>query len=134
MILVMAIAAPWVIRQLGLPDAQPGSGPSSWLVSEGTSLSPAGWWYVLVSLPLVYFFLLIWAWRYAWWALFLGRLGTLDLQILPAHPDAMGGIAPLVRAQMSFVLVGLAINVILAGAIANEILPPWETSPWTTIS
>ena len=82
----------------------------------------AGWWYVLVSRPVVSFLILLWAWRYLCWCVFLLRLAAIDLRILPAHPDRTGGLLPLARAHIKFLPIGFALNTALAGTIANELL------------
>ena len=44
------------------------------------SLTPAGWWYILVSLPVLYFFLFCWAWLFLLWAWFLFRVSRLAIR------------------------------------------------------
>jgi hypothetical protein len=107
-----------------LVKAEPRSGLTNWMLvpTDDIALSPAGWYFTLISRPLVGFFLVLWAWRYLVWCLFMRRLGGMDLELQPAHPDMVGGIAPVVRAHTSFVLVGLAVNAALSGAIADELL------------
>jgi hypothetical protein len=68
------------------------------------------------------FFLLLWAWRYIAWGLFLRRVGKLELAILPAHPDGVGGLNPVTRAHLSFVLIGFAVHAAMSGALADELL------------
>ena len=123
---VLLLVAAFVGAGLLFPveAAESQSGLSSWMFdsASGEALSPGGWWYSMVSRPLVAFFLLLWGWRYLCWCLFLRRLGNLELQLLAAHPDLVGGLAPLVQAHTSFVLVGVAVNAALSGALANELL------------
>ena len=119
-ILALALLVPLLL--LLLVKAEPRSGLTNWMLHapDDIHLSPAGWYFTLISRPLVGFFLVLWAWRYLVWCLFMRRLGALDLELKPAHPDLVGGINPVVRAHISFVLVGLAVNAALSGAIANE--------------
>ena len=121
-LLATALLVPLAL--LLLSGAEPRGGVTSWLLGapEETTLSAAGWYFTLISRPLVGFFLILWAWRYLLWCLFMRRLGRLDLALQPAHPDQVGGLAPVVRAHSSFVLVGFAVNSALSGAIANEFL------------
>lgn len=95
---------------------------SNWIVDPSGGLTLAGWWYTLISRPVISFLLLLWAWRYIAWFLFLRRLAKTELRILPAHPDRAGGLIPLVQAHVSFVLLGLALNTALSGSVANELL------------
>ena len=122
-LLVAALLAPWFAMRW-FPTLEPNAGLSTWAVGspgEG-AFSAAGWWFGMISRPLVGFFLLLWAWRYLLWCLFMRRLGRLDLALQPAHPDQVGGLAPVLRAHSSFVMVGFAVNSALSGAIANELL------------
>jgi len=121
-ILILAILVSWFVfrdsLEVGLVADR-----SDWIVSPGDGgLTMAGWWYVFISRPVVSFLMLLWAWRYLCWCVFLLRLASIDLRILPAHPDHTGGLLPLARAHIEFVLVGFALNTALSGTIANEIL------------
>jgi hypothetical protein len=86
------------------------------------SPTPAGWWHVLVSLPLFAVLLLTWFWRLALWTRFLSATARLDLQIVPAHPDKAGGLAFVGYSLRAFSIVGAAILVVVAGRVANEVL------------
>ena len=129
-LLVAALLAPWFAMRW-FPTLEPNAGLSTWAVGspgEG-AFSAAGWWFGMISRPLVGFFLLLWAWRYLAWCLFLRRVGKLELTILAAHPDLTGGLAPVVRAHMSFVLIGFAVHAALSGALADELLYAGATIP-----
>ena len=56
------------------------------------NLTPAGYWYVLVSLPIFQFILLRWYLRLLLWFAFLWRVTRLDLRLIPTHPDRAGGL------------------------------------------
>lgn len=121
-IIVLAILVSWFVfrdsLEVGLVADR-----SDWIVSPGDAgLTLAGWWYVLVSRPVVSFLILLWAWRYLCWCVFLLRLAAIDLRILPAHPDRTGGLLPLARAHIKFLPIGFALNTALSGTIANELL------------
>lgn len=123
LLLVVALLIPWIAMRW-FPALDPRSDLSTWASgsSGGTTLSAAGWWFGMVSRPLVGFFLLLWAWRYFSWGLFLRRVGKLELAILPAHPDGVGGLNPVTRAHLSFVLIGFAVHAAMSGALADELL------------
>ena len=123
LLLVVALLLPWIAMRW-FPMLDPRSDLSTWASgsSGGTTLSAAGWWFGMVSRPLVGFFLLLWAWRYIAWGLFLRRVGKLELAILPAHPDGVGGLNPVTRAHLSFVLIGFAVHAAMSGALADELL------------
>jgi hypothetical protein len=94
---------------------------SSW-ERMGTTITPAGWWYILVSLPILGFFLIRWAWIFLLWAWFLFAVSRLDLELTPTHPDRAGGLGFLGWGVASFALVLTAVSAVLSGSFAREII------------
>ena len=94
---------------------------SSW-ERMGTTITAAGWWYTLVSLPVLYFLLLRWVWVFLLWAGFLFRVSRLDLELTPTHPDRAGGLGFLGWGLASFAIVLVAVSAVLSGSLAGEIL------------
>ena len=88
----------------------------------GMSLSWAGWWLILLCVPLLQFLQLRWLWRIFLWFRFLARVGKLDLQLFPTHPDECGGIGFVGEAQRFFGILLFSFSVGLTGVLANEIL------------
>jgi hypothetical protein len=82
----------------------------------------AGWWYALVSLPILGFLLLRWLWVFLLWAWLLFRVSRLDLKLTPTHPDHVGGLGALGWGLASFAIVLLAISAVLSGGLAYEIV------------
>jgi len=85
-------------------------------------LTPAGYWYVLISLPLFQFMLLRWYLRFFLWFWFLWRVSRLELRLVPFHPDRAAGLGFLARSPQAFVPVLVAQGAALAGLIASQIL------------
>lgn len=83
--------------------------------------SPAGWWHVMVTLPVLLMLLLGWFWRLLLWARLLWVVARLNLQLVPAHPDKAGGLKFVGYAIRSFAPVGFALGVIVAGTLANRL-------------
>jgi hypothetical protein len=98
-----------------------GWGESTW-ERLGTSITLAGWWYALISLPILFFLLLRWLWVFALWASFLFRLSRLRLELTPTHPDRAGGLGFLGWGLISFALVLMAISAVMSGGFAYEII------------
>lgn len=94
---------------------------STWHGSRAQSLSPAGWWFIFVSGPVLRFLMLRWLWRYALWIYLLRKVSALKLHILPMHPDRQGGLGFLLFAQQHFALLAAALGSVVAGQFANEI-------------
>src|SRR5262245_33159063 len=59
---------------------------------EYQSLSLAGWWHALVSLPMMLILFFGWLWRVFLWGRFLFLVARLDLRLIPSHPDQAGGL------------------------------------------
>src|SRR5678816_2098615 len=81
----------------------------------GRGYSWAGWWHVLVSAPVALVLLLGWLWRILIWGLFLFRVSRLDLQLVPTHPDLLGGLQFVGLSLRAFLLLSFAISTSAAG-------------------
>jgi hypothetical protein len=82
-------------------------------------LSWAGWWFVLVSRSIYFYFLLHFLYGVILWWIFLGRMSRTDLQLQAVHPDRMGGLGFLGTSLVFLSLPALAISAGVAGAIAD---------------
>jgi hypothetical protein len=97
---------------------------SSWhfvQTPSGETLSYAGWWFGLISVPVYRFLLLRWVWRMFLWASFLWRVSKLNLVLIPTHPDMAAGIGFLSEAQLRFGLIAFACGAVVAGQMGNAI-------------
>jgi hypothetical protein len=92
-------------------------GPAIWVLRH----SPAGWWHVLVSLPMLIVLLLGWFWRLILWARLLWRASCSRLDLVPPHPDRSAGLKFVGYSVRAFAPVGFALGVIVAGALANSV-------------
>jgi len=86
------------------------------------ALSPAGWWGVLVSLPVLLLLLVGWLWRVVVWTRFLWLMSGLKLQLVPSHPDRAAGLRFVGSSLWHFLPLSFAFGVIAAGAVANRVL------------
>jgi hypothetical protein len=91
---------------------------------EGGSfnLTHAGYWYVLVSIPISQFLLLRWYIRLVVWFRFLWRVSRLNLHLTAAHPDRAGGIGFLGRSSYAFGPILFAQGALLSALFASRIL------------
>jgi hypothetical protein len=85
-------------------------------------MTMAGWWYVVVSIPLFQFLLYRWAWRFCVWALFLKRTSKLRLRLNAAHADRMGGLAFVEYGQGAFALIVFAVAILLSAAALGKVV------------
>ena len=91
-----------------------------WQVSAN-GMTLAGWWYLLISLPMMRFLALRWLWRLMLWAFALWKLSRRDLQPRPAHPDRAGGLAFLGGTQSVFGILVFSFGVQLSCLIADAV-------------
>ena len=87
----------------------------------GSRLTPAGFWYVCVSVPLFQFLLLRWYFRLAIWIRFLWQVSRIRLDISAMHADQAGGLGFLNGTVYAFVPLLMAHGALLAGVIANRV-------------
>ncbi len=95
-----------------------------WHRSEGGApiFSPAGWWHVLVSLPLLLILVLGWLSRLAMWSHLLWRISRLRLRLVASHPDRAAGLGFVGHSVRAFAIVALALMTIAAGRSAHIVL------------
>jgi hypothetical protein len=87
----------------------------------GSSLTLAGMWYGYVSLPIFQFLLFRWYFRIFIWARLLWQVSRIELQLVPTHPDRVGGLGFLAATSHAFVPLLMAHGALLAGNLANKI-------------
>jgi hypothetical protein len=85
-------------------------------------LTPAGYWYVFVSVPFFQFILIRWYWRVFIWFRFLWQVSRLNLNLIPTHPDRAGGLGFLGKTAYAFGPLLFAQGALLSGIIATQIL------------
>ena len=90
-------------------------------------LSPPGYWYAFVSIPIAQFILLRWYLRFLVWFWMLCRLSRLNLRLVSTHPDRAGGIGFLGEIVHAFAPILFAQGAMLAGMIANRIFYDGQT-------
>lgn len=93
-----------------------------WQRTASGGFSPAGWWNLLVSMPLLQILLFGWVWRIVLWGRFLVLVAELNLRLLPSHPDCACGLRFVSTSLRGFRFISFALGAILAGAIADRIL------------
>jgi hypothetical protein len=89
--------------------------------SGGSSLTAAGVWYGYVSLPLFQFLLCRWYFRLFIWTRLLWQVSRIRLDLIPTHPDRVGGLGFLAATANAFVPLLMAHGALLAGQLANQI-------------
>jgi hypothetical protein len=105
---------------------------STWYATAATAgsrLSPAGVWYLFVSLPIFQFLLLRWYFRLFIWARLLWQVSRIELQLVPTHPDRAGGLAFIATMVHGYMPLVMAHGALFSGNIANRIFHLGATLP-----
>ncbi len=119
----------WTVGQW-LWRSQIAIGAATWYaMPQGTHLhlTPAGYWYAFVSIPIFQFILLRWYLRLLIWFRFLWQVSRLNLCLISTHPDRAGGLAFLGKSTYAFGPILFAQGLLLAGMIASRILYEGES-------
>jgi len=98
---------------------------TNWMIihsDTGARLSNAGWWYLLVSSPVLQIILYRWFWRFYLWIEFMFRVSRIKLNLQPTHPDLAGGLGILKNSESAFILIALAFAALLSAGLAEDIL------------
>ena len=94
----------------------------------GTRISWAGWWYALVSMPLLLILFFGWMWRVILWGRFLVRVARMKLCLIAAHPDRNSGLKFLNSSLFAFMPLAFTFGVVAAGSAANRVAYQGATS------
>jgi hypothetical protein len=96
----------------------------TWYALPGSrwNLTPAGYWYVFVSIPIAQFILLRWYLRFFIWFRFLWQVSRIDLNLIPTHPDRCAGLAFLGKSTYAYGPILFAQGAMLAGLVASRVL------------
>ncbi|QLG88403.1 hypothetical protein HQ393_09165 [Chitinibacter bivalviorum] len=100
-------------------------GVNTWFAvhtADGVAFTPAGWWYAVVSLPVLRFLLLRWYFRVFIWIRFLWQVSRIELRLLPTHTDRLGGLGFIAGTFYIFMPLAVAHGALLAGVLANRVL------------
>ena len=85
-------------------------------------ISAAGWWYAVVSTPIIRYIVYRWVFRFILWAILLWQITGLQLTLMPTHPDHDAGLEFLGGTQKHFGLLFCALGCSVAGRIVNTML------------
>jgi hypothetical protein len=106
----------------GSLERVPGSTWYEHSTDGSTGFTLAGWWYVVVSRPLLQFFLLRWYFRLLVWGRFLWQVSRLPLHLTPTHPDRRAGLGFLSVLSYSFAPFLIAHGTMVSARVANGIV------------
>jgi hypothetical protein len=104
----IGLGTTWIVHGLGTTVAP--------------ALTPAGWYYVLVSQTIYQFLVALCLWKWLLWTVFLFRLSRLNLKLEVTHPDKHGGVGFVGMSPMGFAPIAFAITAAIGATWRHEIL------------
>ena len=116
-VIVFALTLLWLV---GVPESIH-EHELSWATLD-TGIGFGGWWFLYVVRPIFTILLLGWLWRIGLIFRLFYLISKLDLALVPAHPDTMGGLGFLQKLPKAFVLVTLAMSAVLASRWIHDSL------------
>lgn len=91
--LILVLAVAWSVTTTRVATVLSADSWEGVLIADGsTVLSWAGEVSAFSSNALFLFLVLRWFWRFSIWAVLLHKTASLELQIMPLHPDRCGGL------------------------------------------
>ena len=121
--LVMLLAA-FVIATLSISHVLQ-INPASWM-GAGTGmpgpLSPAGWWALMISVPVFLVLVFRWLWRFGVWTVLLKDIAGLPLRLVATHPDKSGGLGFLTLFPVMFLPLVFSLSAVIASQALQEVL------------
>jgi hypothetical protein len=130
-LLGMAVVGAWTLTT----ESVYGDATASWqnavgATDQGARLVLVGLWYHVIAVPIIQFFWYRWLWRLIIWIRFLYDVSRLDLDLVPTHADAAGGLGFLGTAHTAFGILSFALSSVLSAAAAFLIV--FEEAPIET--
>ncbi|MBB3315178.1 hypothetical protein FHT77_001020 [Rhizobium sp. BK181] len=116
----LALAAVSAVLAFATFKQLPSTSWATTVTGDAHHLTMAGWWCVVVSIPLFIFLLVRGIWRHLVWAELLRSIARLDLRLVSTHPDGKGGLAFLGEYPNAYVLFVFGISCGMAAAVAKH--------------
>ena len=88
---------------------------------DESSVTWAGRWLDLVSLPFLQFLIFRWLWRLGLWSRLLMRVARLDLVLIPTHPDRAGGLGYLGEAHTVLGVFLVPVSAVMASRALQSV-------------
>jgi hypothetical protein len=117
-VLLLGAAIAWSIAD----DPRLHGDAMAWALDADGTLGFGGGWFAYVVRPVFLALLMAWLWRIVLLSLWMGRVGRIDLSLVPTQPDRAGGVALVEKLPGAFALVSMALSAMLASRWAHEIL------------
>jgi hypothetical protein len=98
------------------------AGRLSFMNSDGVTLRPAGWYFLLISAPVFQLLVFRWAWRWMVWAFSIFRISRFEIKVDPLHADRMAGLAYMNLCPLTFSFILMAPTAVVSATLGYQIL------------
>jgi hypothetical protein len=92
------------------------------VVDGSLQLTFAGWWTLLIALPLFWFLLGRWLWRFVTWGLLLRDVARCNLRLVATHADRCGGLAFIAQYPNTYLLFVFALSTVVAATVLKHVM------------
>jgi hypothetical protein len=92
------------------------------LVDNHLQLNLAGWWLLFMALPLFWFLLGRWLWRFFTWGLLLRDIARCELRLVATHPDRCGGLAFIGQYPQTYLLFVFSLSLVIAATVLKKVV------------
>ena len=91
-------------------------------VDGSLQLTFAGWWTLLIALPLFWFLLGRWVWRFVTWGWLLRDVAGCDLKLVATHADRCGGLAFIGQYPNTYLMFVFALSTVVAAMVLKHVV------------
>lgn len=88
----------------------------------GNELSPAGWYYLLIAMPIFQMLIFRWVWRWFVWLYSIISISKYKLYVDPLNADQKAGLEYLNMVPLMFSFIIMAPSVVLSAIIGIDII------------
>jgi hypothetical protein len=92
------------------------------VVNGDLHLNLAGWWTLLVALPLFWFLFGRWLWRFLIWGWLLHDIARCDLRLVATHPDRCGGLAFIGQYPNTYLLFVFSVSTVVSATVLKQVV------------
>ncbi|MDX2443998.1 MAG: hypothetical protein QNK30_09380 [Bacteroidales bacterium] len=92
------------------------------LNTRGDQLNPAGWYYLIISMPIFQMLIFRWIWRWFIWLYSIVAISKYKLHVDPLHADQMAGLEYLNLVPLVFSFILMAPSAVLSAYIGIDII------------
>ncbi len=121
-VVIAGVVIAWTVLQPALQDTDDLSWANETSATGTAHFGFGGWWFLVVARPVYFALLLAWIWRVVLLAVLFRRIAKLGLELVPTHPDRVGGLGFVERFAAIFGPVAFALSAVLSSHWAHQVM------------